>query len=125
MRSMRRACARHTRLPGVSRPFDASTVAATLVLSACASHRSYRAYLPRLCSALGVSRPLDASFRDCPPALFRAGIVHGLRSFEGFSPPVAPEASRLAVSSVSLPRLRAAGFEDLGIGWMRVAASRD
>lgn len=37
----------------------------------------------------------------CLPALFRAGAVHGLLSFGGFSPSVAPRTSRSPVSSLS------------------------
>jgi hypothetical protein len=47
----------------------------------------------------------------------------GFHAFEGFSPPVAPGASRLAVSSMSSSRSRATDSEDFGTGWMRCPAS--
>jgi len=98
---------------------------ATLISATRVASMSRRACLPRLCGVLAFSRRLDASFRDLPPRLVSCGYRPWASSFEGFSPPVAPEASRLAVSSVSLPRLRVAGFEDFGIGRMRFAASHD
>jgi hypothetical protein len=63
-------------------------------------------------------RPVRPCFVSVSPLGFRC-------SFEGFSPSVAPGASRLAVSSVSLSPSaplrspRSIGFEDVSIGRMR------
>lgn len=102
------------RLPGVCRPFD--------VFNNCSdphprrlapSLLSYRSLPVRLCCVLGCSQPLDALFRSCPPALFRAGSVLGLRSFEGLSPNPSP--GSLSARSVlrvvtALARGRLRGF---------------
>jgi hypothetical protein len=87
---------------------------------ACRALELHRVYLSRLCGVLEVSHPLDALLRML---LFRPCFMPvpsmGFYPFEGFSPPVAPGASRLAVSPLSLPGLRPVGSEDFGIGWMR------
>ena len=75
---------------------------------------------------LELSQLLDASFRIGLSDLVSCRCrPWASLAFEGFSPSVAPGASRLAVSSVSLSRrssLRsscAIGFEDVSIGRMR------
>ena len=87
---------------------------------ACRVPESRRVCLTRLRCVLEVSHLLDASFRSLlVRPCFMPVPSMGFHPFEGFSPSVAPGASRLAVSSVSLRRSRVADFEDFGIGRMR------
>lgn len=114
------------RLPGVSGPSGDRSDAATLQIPlACHSLPPGLPDLvplrPRAFSAprrFIPHRPLRPCFVSVSPLGFRC-------SFEGFSPSVAPGASRLEVSSVSLSPsapLRSPlsiGFEDVSIGRMR------
>lgn len=69
---------------------------------------------PRLRCVLGVSHSLDAFFRSCLPALFRAGAVHGLSSLRRFLPARSPASlSALGVlrAVTALARDRLRGFQ--------------
>jgi hypothetical protein len=76
-------------------------------------------YLPSFAAPSGFRTPSTLSSATCLPALFRAGTVLGLPPFGGFSPIVAPAASRPPVSSLSFHRLRGRDFEDVSIDRMR------
>ena len=82
--------------------------------STCASSNATPGLPPRLCCVLGVSRALDAFFRNCLPALFRAGAVHGLPSLRRLLPARSPASlSALGVLRVviALARDRLRGFQ--------------
>jgi uncharacterized protein YjeT (DUF2065 family) len=81
---------------------------------------------PDSATSSGFPSPSTFHSASASPTLFHIGVAPGLPfSFEGFSPSVAPGASRLAVSSLSLSPsapLRSPlsiGFEDVSIGRMR------
>jgi len=86
--------------------------------STCVSLTSRQDFLPGYAASSGFLCPSTLLSALVFPTLFHIGAAHGLPlSFEGFSPPVAPGASRLAVSSVSLSR-----FVGLAVGDLRSAS---
>jgi hypothetical protein len=75
-------------------------------------------FLPGYAASSGFLSPSTLLSALVFPTLFHIGAAHGLPlSFEGFSPSVAPGASRLAVSSVSLSL-----FVGLAVGDLRSAS---
>jgi uncharacterized protein YjeT (DUF2065 family) len=94
--------------------------------STCVSLTTTRLTSPGSATSSGFPSPSTLHSASACPTLFRVGVAPGLPfSFEGFSPFVAPGASRLEVSSLSLSpsaSLRSPlsiGFEDVSIGRMR------
>jgi hypothetical protein len=116
----------YTRLPGVWRPYDVLAGVATLLIT-LGFRFAFKATgiaSPGFAAPSGFLDPSTLHSTSCPFGLVSCRC-HPWASvpFEGFSPTVAPGASRLAASSLSLPRLRVAGFEDFSVGWVRGAAS--
>lgn len=95
--------------------------------SACASLPSHRAYLTRLRGAPGVSRPLDASFRNL---LLRPCFVPvpslGFSSLRRFLPARSPgslSARSVLLVVTALARSRLRGFQHRSDAWCRAMVS--
>jgi len=114
------------RLPGVFGHLRRSIRCSDSANSTCVSLTSARLTTPGSATSSGFPSPSTLHSASASPTLFRVGVAPGLPfSFEGFSPFVAPGASRLAVSSVSsspsnsLRSSLSIGFEDVSIERMR------
>lgn len=102
------------RLPGVFGPSGDPSNAATHANSTFVSLTQRQDFLPGYAASSGFLCPSTLLSALVFPTLFHIGAAHGLPlSFEGFSPSVAPGASRLAVSSVSLSFLVGLAVGDL------------